>query len=181
VIADDREVDLTGALARLRPLAGWPDRHHLLGAMKRSAMVGRFFGAPLAIWPFPSSQAVLVRDHMHPGGALSIGVHDGALELLVRIGRVNVATRDGCIVITLPFELPEAVAIAGPGRSIGTLVSHRWFADRAWIIDSVRRQGDRTTISVIAGYELFAMPWARLLRASPAPGRGEHQRACHRG
>lgn len=162
-IAREDGFDLKGALMKLRPPGGWPDRVQVLGGLERPRMIRRMFGARLAIWPFSSGQAVMVRDGDHPAGALSVGLNQGAVELLLTIGRVLVATREGQIVLSLPFAVPEAVAGAATGRSVGDLVGHRWFADPRWVIDRVRGEDLRTTIWVRADHEPFRMPWRRLL------------------
>ncbi|MBW6528540.1 hypothetical protein KZ813_16985 [Sphingomonas sp. RHCKR7] len=157
-VAADCDLDLSRAMASLRPDPDWP-------FLRRRRDVESFrWSAVRRITRRPSDvrHVLSFEDLPSLDAPLQLQITTASVEISLEMGGCLLRTLYGGLYIRLPTGLPESVAVAAEGRPVSDVLAHRWLSDSSWRVLRSRRAGTGMWMVVETGLAPFEMPWPGL-------------------
>lgn len=139
---------LPEVVARMEPMPAWPRRPYLSsggasGAIKGAHMLrhlaaGNARRGPSAFLRRPSTHSLTIA--RSAGGWIRVEIIGRALEVVAEIGPERFETQAGKLMIVLPGDLPDTLAVGCFGRPVEHVVDHEALRGRGWTIAAIENQ-----------------------------------------
>lgn len=154
------DVDVEGALRRLRPCRTWPSRagfdmEHTNRSKPRQSVTkrsgARFRRSRIDMYAFPYR----VGDAILNDGALSqwveVAVECAHLDVTLRSGSFELSTVAGKARVSMAMTLPDVMISACLGRRLNEVITHELFVGRDYIINAVDSVDGELTVEFETG------------------------------